>query len=513
MSLNSILSNAAGGLANIDRQLGVVGQNVSNAGTVGYSREIGTQSSVTAGGVGMGVRTGLTQRAVNASLQSGVTLQSAAVSGLQTRQAALQAIDSVQGATGQGQDLASLVGALGDSFTALQGDPSSQAQQSAVVTAAGQLAGQVRALAGAVGTARQDAQDAAVGEVASLNATLSGIGRISNQIMSQRAAGQSTADLENQRDALVGTLSSLVPVRSAVQGNGDLLLVTTSGVTLPTHSTSGPFSLAQATMGPGVTYPNAAVPAVMLGNQDVTRQLTADGTDGGGQLGANLRLRDVTLPSYQGTLDEFAHTLAGRFDAQGLTLFTDAAGTVPAASGGAAQAGYVGFANTVQVNPAVAATPALVRDGTSAVAGSAGGASAFTPNPTGAAGFTGMIARVLDFALGTQAQAGVAQPAPSGSGLGPAGDQSSGFTPPAGLGAFAGALVGAMAQDSAATTTDLGTEQGLQTSLQGKLTAADGVNVDTEMSNMVVLQNAYGANAKVISAVQSMWTTLLGMVA
>ncbi len=513
MSLNSILSTAAGGLANIDRQLGVVGQNVSNAGTVGYSREIGTQSSVTAAGVGMGVRTGLTTRAINAALQSGVTLQSAAVSGLQTRQAALQAIDSVQGATGQGQDLASLVGALGDSFTTLASDPSSQAQQSAVVTAAGQLAGQVRALAGAVGSARQDAQDNAVSEVASLNQTLSGIGRISNQIMSQRAAGQSTADLENQRDALVGTLSSIVPVRSATQANGDLLLLTSNGVTLPTHAASGPFSLAAATLGPNVTYPSAAVPGVLLGNQDVTKQLTADGVDRGGQLGANLRLRDVTLPGYQGTLDEFAHTLAGRFDAQGLRLFSDPSGGVPPPVAGGSQVGYVGFANTIQVNPVVAATPSLVRDGTQPVVNGTGGASAFTPNPTGAAGFTGMISRVLDYALGSQAQAGVAQPAASGGGLGPAGDQSSGFTPPADLGSYAGALVGAMAQDSAATTTDLGTEQGLQTSLQGKLTAADGVNMDTEMSNMVVLQNAYGANAKVISAVQSMWTTLLGMVA
>jgi flagellar hook-associated protein 1 FlgK len=35
------------------------------------------------------------------------------------------------------------------------------------------------------------------------------------------------------------------------------------------------------------------------------------------------------------------------------------------------------------------------------------------------------------------------------------------------------------------------------------------VNIDTEMSNMIQLQNAYGANAKVISTVQAMWTQLL----
>ena len=32
------------------------------------------------------------------------------------------------------------------------------------------------------------------------------------------------------------------------------------------------------------------------------------------------------------------------------------------------------------------------------------------------------------------------------------------------------------------------------------------------MSLMIQLQNAYGANAKVIAAVQSMWTQLIGAV-
>ena len=43
----------------------------------------------------------------------------------------------------------------------------------------------------------------------------------------------------------------------------------------------------------------------------------------------------------------------------------------------------------------------------------------------------------------------------------------------------------------------------------GTLSSKSGVDMDTEMSNMIALQNAYGANAKVIAAVQAMWTQLL----
>ena len=70
-------------------------------------------------------------------------------------------------------------------------------------------------------------------------------------------------------------------------------------------------------------------------------------------------------------------------------------------------------------------------------------------------------------------------------------------------------LVSSQSQQSALTTSQLTTEQALQTSLNAKVTSVSGVNMDTELSQMLTLQNAYGANARVISAVQSMFTSLL----
>ncbi len=509
MSLDSSLAIADGGLLTVNRALTVVGQNIANAGTADWTAETATQESISAAGLGMGVRSLPTQRQLDAQLQAGVFAQNASVAGLQTQQAGLSGIDQVQGAVGGGTDLASLLGKLQDGFSMLEGDPSNQTQQQAVVAAAGNVAAQVNALSGAVGLARQGAQDAAVADVASINTTLRQIGVLNGQIAALQAQGGSTADLQNQRDAAVDQLNTLLPVRQLPQADGSVLLVTGGGLSLPTRPGSPPLSLAPASMGANATYPaDPAVPGVMLGGVDVTRQLGS-----AGQLGANLTLRDSTLPVMQAGLDEFSHTLATRFDQQGLTLFTNAAGTVPAATGPDAQSGYVGFASEITVNPAVTAQPSLVRDGTHAVAGSPTGASAFTPNPaTGPAGFTGMIARVLDFALGTQAQSGVPQNAPSGSGLGPGGDQSAGFSPAPDLGGFAASLVGAMSQTTSAVGSALTAAQSLQTGLQARLTSSSGVSIDTEMSHMIELQNAYGANAKVVSTVQAMWTALLAMV-
>ncbi len=145
-----------------------------------------------------------------------------------------------------------------------------------------------------------------------------------------------------------------------------------------------------------------------------------------------------------------------------------------------------------------------------AIAGSASGASAFTPNPAGGpAGSTTLISRLIDFAMGTEAQAGVPQPAMLTSGLGPSGALSAPFTAPASLAAYATAFVGAQASDSADVTGQVVSQTAVQTALQTQASTTSAVNIDQEMANMIQLQNAYGANAKVISAVQAMWSQLL----
>ena len=73
-------------------------------------------------------------------------------------------------------------------------------------------------------------------------------------------------------------------------------------------------------------------------------------------------------------------------------------------------------------------------------------------------------------------------------------------------------MVAAQSQESAGVSQQLTTEQGVQTALQSKLAAQSGVNIDSEMASMVALQNAYGANAKIVASVQTMWNQLLGMV-
>jgi flagellar hook-associated protein 1 len=492
MSLQGALSIATSGLTSINVQLALLSHNVANASTPGYAVESSAQHNITAGDAGMGVVSGPATLAVDTQLQSDLLGQNATVAGLQTTQSALSAIDQVGGTPGQGQDLASLLGQLQSQFSTLLNDPADPTQQIQVVATATRLAQGINALSNAYTTQRQAAQNNIVAEVTTLNSTLGTIGSLSDQIISAQARGQSTADLQNQRNAAVTTLSQLVDVNVLTQPSGDLLITTDDGSTLPIHGTANPIATSGANVQPGSFYPGGGIPPITLNGSDITSALA------GGQIGANLTLRDTTLPTDQAELDEFSQNLASRFDAQGLPLFTDPNGAVPAGGGMPVQTGYVGFASNIQVNAAVQADPSTARDGIPSA------------NASGTAGFNTIIRNILDYGLGADASAGAPQPASNTTGLGPTGTLNAPYVAPATLSGIAQAMVGAQSQDSANATSQLASEQTVQTTLQTKLTSETGVSIDSEMSDMIQLQNAYGANAKVIAAVQSMWAQLIG---
>jgi flagellar hook-associated protein 1 len=204
-----------------------------------------------------------------------------------------------------------------------------------------------------------------------------------------------------------------------------------------------------------------------------------------------------------------ASTLAGRLNAQGLRLFVGSAGGVPDPAASYAGSSQLDFAGRIRLNPAVEANPALLRDGTHAVAGSAGGPTAFTPNGAGGpAGFT----TLLDFGLGTQAAAGAPWPAIRTGGLGPDGTLSSPFSAPQDLEAYAARVAAAQTGDRAAATEARTAAEALRGALEQKFSQQSGIDPDAEMAAMVALQNAYAANARVLGTVQSMWDSLLAAV-
>jgi flagellar hook-associated protein 1 len=94
------------------------------------------------------------------------------------------------------------------------------------------------------------------------------------------------------------------------------------------------------------------------------------------------------------------------------------------------------------------------------------------------------------------------------------------FSPTTGIGSsstpYSGTLTDYMSQivsqQSQAANAATNLQQGQDTvlsALQQRFNDQSGVNIDTEMSNLIALQNAYGANARVMTTIQQMMATLL----
>ena len=511
MSLDAALGIASSGLMAVQRALAQASANVGNAQTPGYTAKTVQQQARVLDGQPAGVITGVAQRAVDLAVlgQIGTSTSDQAAATLRERllQGVEDAYGSVSGVDGN-SSLPDDINTLRSAFITLQGSPDDTGAQRNAITAAKAVAGDFNKVGQAITKARQQAQDSMVQQVAAANAALRSIGGLNRQIQQAQIQGHSTADLEDQRDLAVQTLAASIAVKVIRQSDGNMLVLSQGGAVLPADPNKDALTITPATVGPNAYYgAGGSLPGVMLGGTDVTKQLN------GGALGSAIDLRDSTLPRYQAEADSAAGQLAYRFDQEGLTLFTTPGGTVPDMAQPYTTGGQLGFATGMQVNAAVVANPTQLRDGTRSVSIAGGGVTNFTPNPPGGpAAFTGLVDNVVNYTFGSQAAAGNGWAPIAMTGMGPDGTLTSTINPAVTVQVYATSVAAVHSADRAAASTAKDQAAGLLATLQQRFNTQSGVSVDNEMTEMIQLQQAYAANAKVVGAVQSMWDALLGTV-
>lgn len=509
MGIDLALHIALSGIAANQRALQQTSHNIANADTAGFTRKRVAVSSEEFQGHPMGVRAGEALRDVDLALLAERDGRGAAQAAAELRARILRPVEAMQGRPEDDISLGARVAALTEGFTALRDSPADPGLMRAALRRAEEAAMQFRDTAHAVQAARREAQDGIVGEVGRINDTLREMADLTRIIRAEVVTGRSTAELEDQRDVLLTRLSESLPVRGLRQPDGGIVLLARNGITLPLPARrEDVFSTANAAPGPEAFYgPGGSLPGVMQGGIDVTRQLS------GGRLAELLQLRDTILPRMQAELDVAAVELAGRFEAVGLRLFTDAAGVVPDRTAGHVAGGHVGFAARIRVNPGLPPNAMQLRDGTHATAGGPGQPTAFAPNPPGGpAGFTTLLDRVLDHALGGTAAPGEPWSAFPLNGLGPLGDLGSAIAYPRDVADFANQAVRLHTEARSEASAAAEAAGRMRDGMEARIRDRSGVNTDEEMAMLMRLQNAYAANARVMSTAQGMWDALLGAV-
>ncbi|MCX7369646.1 MAG: flagellar basal body protein [Alphaproteobacteria bacterium] len=501
MSIDAALLIARSGLLHTQRALSNAADNVANAETEGYTRKRIVAEAVSVSGQGMGVRSLGPMREVDTALTNEMNKRRSAKSAAELRDSVLSRINEAHGDPEKGESLGDLVSKLRTSFVELRLDPSQVVKQQVVVLNTAQsIVQRFNDVARVVGETRQAAHDGIVQRLAQINSTLREIAVLRDDVVERTSTGTPTADAEDKLDTAFARLSELLEVKPIRQANGGILLLGAGGITIPLQKTGDVFSVSGAVITPDNFYGGSGtIPAITINGNDVTRQLI------GGKLGEAITLRDQTLPRYQAELDVAAAELADRFRAEGLRLFTDTNGTVPDPNLAYAGSAQIGLANRIQINSAVRADIRLLRDGTETLTGP----PSFTPNPVGGpAGFVTLIDRILINTFGEKSASGASWGGFATSGLGPDGTLSSPFGSLRTIEDYTALVTASQTADSAAATSALETAKQFSEGLEARFNRESRVDVDSEMASLIQLQNAYAANARVMTTAQSMWTTL-----
>lgn len=384
------LDAALSGLKVYQKQIETIAVNVANVGTEGYTRKILPQVTQAIEGRAVGVLGQTVIRNVDLNLERQIWTQVSAVGYYSVQETYLSRIDQFHGNPTAGLSIAAEVTRLREAFVALADTPEDGFLLADVVDQAKDTANKINQLSSFITTLRNDAQSEAKVVVNNINDLLIQIAELNQQVRFAKASGNTSAAIEDGRDQAIKELSGLIEISMFSRGDGVLVVQTVDGSELAGEQAK------QLTFRPTPLSPNNAYPSSAAGvyiGDPVTQPSAVDITQRniGGKLGGLIELRDEIFPRQLAQIDEFAHKLALRFDAQGLRLFTDASGSIPSDTPPdlgvtpPVPVEYVGFASRIQVNSAVLNDRSLIQEG--------------TYNEALAPGSNAVIRRVLQYAF------------------------------------------------------------------------------------------------------------------
>jgi flagellar hook-associated protein 1 len=477
MPITQAFNNALSGLSATSRMAEITSANLANALTEGYARRT-VELSARIVGDGAGVQiTGISRR-VDPNLLTERRLADADLARADVGAKSLRRLEAVFGAPGAASSLSARVADLETALVSSAADPSSTLRLEAAGRALADLTGAVWSASRGIATLRQEA-DAAIGRgIEALNTDLAEVARLNDEVSTALALRQDAAGLMDQRQRVIDRIATQVSLREVPQEGGRVGLVTTGGQMLldrrpvvfgfdPSPVITADMTLAGGGLSGLTVNGEPAVPA-------------GAGRLIGGSLAAEFRLRDVTLVEAQSDLDAFAADLIARFEdpATDPTRPPGAPGLLTDQGAVLDPGNITGLADRIAVNPL--ADPATggalfrLRDGIGAV----------TAGPSGSA---------------TRLQAwGAALAAPRAQ---PDGRIISAAEGAAGLSTSAGQALLRAERDASYS--------GARWTVLKDSELALGVDSDQEMQDLLKIETAYAANARVIQTLEAMMRELL----
>ncbi len=470
MGLDVALKDSISGLRATQAQIQVISANIANAQTPGYSEETITQTPIRMPAGGAGVQTGIIQRVSDQLLTTTLAKQSSAASAASTTNNYLQQLQNLFGQVGSGSSFTDTLNNFIGAMQTVATTPEDPVAQSAAVNAGQQLAQQLNQFSSGIQGLRANADTDIGTAVTNLNTALGQIASLNGSIAQVQAEGQSTATLQDQRDQALNQVAQLIGVTSYARPDGSMVVLAASGQTLIDGTSVSTFGYTPS----GVVTAGSPLSNVTLNGQNITSSITT------GQIGSLLQLRDTTLPSVTAELNQFTNNLFTQTANANLNTANSGTNATNDANHFFANVDLgagLDNASTIEVNPSLTANAGLLYNGISGV------------DPT--------IASSLATNLTANTAFAAAGNFPSGSNTT--------------LSNYGAQIIGQAATAATNATQNNTYQSQLETQMKGRLQSETGVNLDQELGNLTVYQNAYGASARVISTIQSMYDALMNI--
>lgn len=330
MSLHGALSNAISGLTAASRSAGVVSSNIANAATEGYatrSLSLSARSGSTGGVSIFGV-----QRNSTPSILGERRLAEA--EHLQTQDLAdgLGRIEDLFGIPVDAGSLSQRLVAFETALVEASSRPESSQRLNRVVAEANTLADKFRSISDGLQVIRGEADRSIARQVDQLNNDLEKVQTLNQQIVALRSQGNETSALMDERQVVIDRISRIVPVREVLRDRDEVALFTPEGAILLDGRPSRLAFDPAIVVAPHMTQAAGLLSGLTLNGLAIPTD-SGQGPLQGGRLDAAFQLRDKLAPDAQKQIDGLARELIDRFTStsvdQSLTagqpgLFTDA---------------------------------------------------------------------------------------------------------------------------------------------------------------------------------------------
>jgi flagellar hook-associated protein 1 len=570
---------AQSGLTATQAALTVTAANVANADTENYTRKTATRETATVNGSQTGLSVNVTglARDVDTFLTRQIVSATSASAQADVMTDYLARVEAVHGSVSSSNDSGDIASATTEAGTALASLAAASGDSTSARTSVNALADIAQSLQDAsadLQAIRQGADQQLADTVEAANSAIQTIADLNDGIVTAKAAGRSTADLEDQRDAALKSLAGMMDVSYSLDSDGRMQVFTGSGAALVT-TRPHPLSFTAATsIDAGTLYSQGDLSGITLNGRDISDSISS------GSIRGLLDVRDGVAVDEQARLDNLATALIDTLNSianQGtsypaptaLTGTTSLAATDALTGSGVFTLVAVGgddkvtaslsidlstvasvqdLVDTINADGAFAAE--LTSDGKLRLTAADGsgiaidqGDSAVAPDGDGLSAYFGLNdiftgSGASDIRLkpeladdpdlipaGTVAGTVVGDRALSSgdtstaAALADAFTESRKFSGAGGLSSrstsfagYAGDLAATAARSASSATTKASTTTTTLTDLQSAFASQSGVNLDEETATIQSLETAYQAAARVMSALQTIYDELLNMV-